>query len=154
MSRYTLTIEAESLAELTGRVTEAAAQLQAGDADRTIARELAPLAEGEPLPLPPPNYQAAGLTEWQAAQVRAAQAELAVPPMPTPPPEYAPAVAAVAAQWVPPPQPAAVATAAPPCPLGHGAMEWKGGGLSKNGKGLPLWGCRRSDCREAIWPPR
>ena len=106
-SRYQLTITADTLAELTGRVTEVASQLQAGDAGVAIAAELAPLAEapatwpvtiageqvalnGEQsinaalpaaIPTPPPDYQGAGLTDYQALQARAAQpAPIYVPP--------------------------------------------------------------------------
>ena len=143
MRKYQLTVEADSLAELTGAVTEAAVLLQAGDTAElmTLAEAPAPAlpngAEQPPLPTPPPDYAAAGLTDWQAIRARAAGAAAT-----------APAPVAVSAV------PAAALNAAgkPFCPIHQAEMVWKGGGLSKAGKGLPLWSCPDRSCREAIWP--
>lgn len=148
-----MTITADTLQELTGRLTEAAAVLQAGDQGVAIVAELAPLAEAPAdngvrpaaIPTPEPDYQAAGLTEWQAVQARAAAPEAI----------YVPPQAAVAVAPLPTaPAQAPAPTGPPVCPLGHGVMVWKGGALSKSGKGLPLWSCSNANCREAIWPPR
>ena len=181
MPSYRITIEAASLSELTGAVTEAASLLQSGDARQAMVSDVAQLAEqltsqpdqppwpaeasiNAPLPLPPPDYQAAGLTEHQVMQVRQAQSQPPPPaqqqmaaamaqmhPMtqaqaPTAPVMYAPPTTIVGAQQE--------AATVPFCPIHQKQMMWKGGGLSKNGKELPLWSCPDRSCREAIWPAR
>lgn len=169
-AKYVLTVQGDTLPELIGALLEAASVMSNADTGSAIAAELAPLAapfpdavagtpldvapypnsaippapqiqNGAPLPTPPPDYQAAGLTEWQAMQARAAAAAVAPPPI-------VPAAAA------PPPNVAGAQPARPHCPVHLREMEWKGGVLSKSGKALPLWSCPDRNCREAIWPPR
>jgi hypothetical protein len=168
LPRYSLTVEADSLAELTGALTSAASMLQAGDASDALATELAPLAapqaqqalEQPPLPLPPPDYAATGLTDWQAMQVRQAQSQPAAQApaglpfhtlgelMAPPPAPQAPAPVAVATSPATP-------NGVPHCPIHQREMTWKGGVINpKTGRQQPLWSCPDTACRQAIWPPR
>jgi hypothetical protein len=163
--KYSLTITADSLAELTGAMTDAADLLQSGDARQTMVNDVVQLAvpamvEQPPMPessygpalaMPPePDYVAAGLTQHQAIQARQAFSQPTYQQMVThaeggPPP--------MQQQAQTHPQLAA-AQGQPFCPIHQQQMVWKGGALSKNGKALPLWSCPNKDCREAIWPPR
>lgn len=142
MPKYQLTVTGDSLPELVGAVTEAAALLQEADAELTEAQPL-------PLPMPPaPDYVAAGLTEQQALEMRqrASGAAVYVPPAEAPP--------VMAGVPVANPQPAANGPAVPVCPIHAKEMVWKGGQLSARGKPLPLWSCPQPYCKEAIWPAR
>ena len=179
MPSYRITIEAQSLPELVGAVTEAASLLQSGDARQAMVAEVAQLAAPFPdaiagtpldlapvgLPTPAPDYVAAGLTEHQQMRVRQAQSEPAAPmvqamvpaamagmhPMTQVQAATAPA-AYQPAQTIAAAQ--AEATQVPFCPIHMLQMVWKGGAISKSGKQLPLWSCPEKTCREAIWADR
>ena len=145
MPRYQMTVAADSLGELIGQLVEMAALLEFSGSQLAMSAELAPLAElpepahlqGIPLPVPPPDYEATGLTNHQQMQVRQYQSQPAVAVVPAPVMATSPATP----------------DGIPVCPIHQRPMTWKGGAISqKSGKSLPLWSCPDTNCRQAIWP--